>query len=68
MEKGEGIITTIIRGKGYGFITQSDGSSIFFHVDGLLNQAFEDLRLGHEVTYLIDDSPRGKRAIGIKLT
>ncbi|MBK5261276.1 MAG: cold-shock protein [Peptostreptococcaceae bacterium] len=63
-ETKRGTITTIYH-KGYGFISQENGTEIFFHKTGVCNTDFNDLREGFEVDYLVSSSPRGTKAIGI---
>lgn len=65
LAKGKGIVKTIYHDKGFGFIRQDDGTDIFFHASGVCNPQFADLREGHEVKYLIVETPKGNKAIGI---
>lgn len=66
METRKGIITHIVKTKGFGFIRQEDGSDIFFHAMGCVNPAFEDLREGMEVEYMAVVQHKGRRrAIGV---
>jgi len=63
----KGIIESIERTKGYGFILSEDGDKIFFHQRWLRNLRFRDLREGDEVTFSINMGPRGMRAYHLRL-
>lgn len=60
-----GYINNLIKSKGYGFI-QSDDSIIFFHASGLIEGDFEELKEGQTVTFIMAESSRGTKAIGVK--
>lgn len=66
MEKQTGIITNMKRNGGFGFITAEDGACYFFHVSGCIT-AFEDLREGHTVEFMVIEIPKGTKAIGVTL-
>ena len=61
----KGIITFLYLGKQYGFIQDYNGDSIFFHESCVCSSGFKDLREGMEVEFIVRDSPKGKRAIGV---
>lgn len=63
--KGKGIVKDLYADKQYGFIRQDDGTTIFFHANGVCNPSFEDLREGYEVEYMITDGTKGLKAIGV---
>ena len=64
--KGKGIVKIIRHDRGFGFIRQNDGTDIFFHASGVCNPPkLEDLKEGYEVEYIIVESPKGKKAIGV---
>ena len=65
MDKHTGIIKFVFRNKGYGFILDHDGSTIFFHASGLCGSEFSDLREGSEVEFDNSDSHKGPKAIGL---
>ena len=61
-----GTVKKIISDRGFGFITAEDGKDYFFHRDGL--EASLDLdRLvgGEKVTFEVESSPRGPRAVRV---
>lgn len=51
--------------KGYGFITQGDGTDIFVHYSGIVSEGFKTLIEGQEVTYDVQDGPKGLQAINV---
>ena len=65
METKSGIIKAIIFKRNFGFIQLEDGSNIFFHRAGLLKPEFGKLREGMPVEFLVTESPKGPRAIGV---
>lgn len=65
MERG--IIKSIDRSKGYGFIETESGDKIFFHQRWLRKIKFRDLSEGVEVVFSINNGPRGPRAYHLNL-
>ncbi len=51
--------------KGYGFITQEDGTDIFVHYSGIVSEGFKTLIEGQEVTYDVQDGSKGLQAINV---
>ncbi|OGG55107.1 cold-shock protein [Candidatus Kaiserbacteria bacterium RIFCSPHIGHO2_02_FULL_49_11] len=52
--------------KGYGFIKQEGAEKdLFFHVSSVQGVAFNDLKEGDPVSFEIEESPKGPRAINI---
>ncbi|MBN9379787.1 MAG: cold shock domain-containing protein [Chitinophagaceae bacterium] len=66
MEEGkerlqEGKIDYFNGSKGFGFIVQSDGVKLFFHI----NQTTYPVKEGDIVTYTIERGPKGLNAMGV---
>lgn len=55
-----GTIKKLVSDRGFGFITGEDGKDYFFHRDGVAD--FDSLRGGEQVTFQIEQSPKGPRA------
>ncbi len=61
-----GTIKTIISDKHFGFITPADGSKdVFFHESGLQGIQFSDLKQGDTVSFEVEQSDKGPRAINV---
>lgn len=51
--------------KGYGFIEQEDGPDVFVHHSGINASGFRSLTEGQNVTFDIEDGPKGPAAINV---
>lgn len=63
----KGKIKKVIRDRGFGFISSADGQEIFFHRSGLAGQDFDSLNEGTEVDFETQNSPKGLRAVNVKV-
>jgi cold shock protein len=62
-----GKIKKLVRDRGFGFISDSDGRELFFHQSGLVDLQFATLNEDQEVAFEVEQSPKGPRAINISL-
>ena len=60
-----GKITKLIRNRGYGFIRDKNGDSIFFHLKALKNIDFKSLEEGMSVEFETDMGSKGIKAENI---
>ena len=62
-----GIIKKLVLDRGFGFITpEGQAKDVFFHSDSLVGIMFDDLREGDAVTFDVEDSPKGPRAVNVQ--
>ena len=52
--------------KGYGFITQEDGTDIFVHFSAIQGEGFRTLYEGQEVEFDVTDGPKGPQASNVR--
>ncbi|MFA5271294.1 MAG: cold shock domain-containing protein [Candidatus Omnitrophota bacterium] len=62
-----GKIKKVIQERGFGFISDTDGREVFFHQSGLVDVQFGALKEEQKVEFEIEDSPKGPRAINVKI-
>lgn len=62
-----GKIKKLVRERGFGFISDTDGREVFFHQSSLLDVTFTALNEEQEVEFEIEDSPKGPRAINVHI-
>ena len=51
--------------KGYGFIEQEDGPDVFVHFSGINGDGFKTLAEGDQVTFEIQEGPKGASAVNV---
>ncbi|MFA6217772.1 MAG: cold shock domain-containing protein [Candidatus Omnitrophota bacterium] len=62
-----GKIKKLVRERGFGFINDTDGREIFFHQSSVIDIKFDELREEQQVEFEVEQSPKGPRAINIKI-
>ncbi|MFH0935627.1 MAG: cold shock domain-containing protein [Candidatus Omnitrophota bacterium] len=62
-----GKIKKLVRERGFGFISDTDGREVFFHQSSLVEKNFDALKEEQSVTFEIEDSPKGPRAVSISV-
>jgi CspA family cold shock protein len=65
MHKGK--IKRLIKDRGFGFISDTDGREVFFHRNNLVGVEFERLDEEQTLEFDVENSPKGPRAINIKI-
>ncbi|OGH94634.1 MAG: cold-shock protein [Candidatus Magasanikbacteria bacterium RIFOXYD2_FULL_41_14] len=62
----KGTIKTLVMDKHFGFITPEDGSKdVFFHESGLVGVTFAELKSGDMVSFDVEQSEKGPRAVNV---
>ncbi len=62
-----GVIKTIVAGKGFGFITrEGETKDLFFHSNDLKNVTFEELKEGDKVTFEVVEGEKGPSAKNVE--
>ena len=51
--------------KGYGFISQESGDDVFVHFSAIQGNGFKTLEEGQNVSFEIEEGPRGKQASNV---
>ncbi len=62
-----GKIKKLVRDRGFGFISGTDGTEVFFHQSGLVEAKFDSLNEDQAVTYEVEKSDKGPRAVNVRL-
>lgn len=62
-----GKIKKLVQERGFGFINDTDGREVFFHQSSVIDVSFDSLKEGQEVEFEIEKSPKGPRAINVKV-
>jgi CspA family cold shock protein len=62
-----GVVKKLFADKGFGFIEQVGRRDVFFHVSGLVDLTFDQLKEGQAVTYDVEQADRGPKAINIRV-
>ena len=65
MHKGK--INKIIRDRGFGFISDTDGREVFFHQSNLVGVRFEALTRDQIVVFDVEKSDKGQCAVNISV-
>ena len=62
-----GRIKKLIRDRGFGFISATDGREIFFHQSSLVDINFDALNEEQEVEFEVEKSDKGPRAVNVHI-
>ena len=63
----KGKIKSIIRPRGFGFISTENGEQVFFHRSALQGKDFDFLEEGTDVEFNLTRGPKGPRAVNIRI-
>jgi cold shock protein len=62
-----GKIKKLVRDRGFGFISDTDGREVFFHQNALVEAKFDALNEEQSVTYDVEKSDKGLRAVNVRV-
>ena len=62
-----GKIKKLVRDRGFGFITDTDGREVFFHQTSLVESSFNALNEDQDVEFEVEKSEKGPRAINVHI-
>ena len=69
----QGVVKKIVSDRGFGFISQDNGTDVFFHHSSVVDEGFDNLQEGQTVEYDIDEGEssgrrgsKGPRAVNVK--
>ena len=63
----KGVIKWFNEKKGYGFITNEDGTDVFVHYTGIEGEGFRTVSEGARVEFEIEKGDKGPRAVSVKI-
>lgn len=62
-----GKIKKVVRERGFGFISDTDGREVFFHQSSLIDAQFDALKEEENVEFEVENSPKGPRAVNVRI-
>jgi len=63
-----GTVKKLVRERGFGFITGSDGVETFFHRSALQGEGFDALAEGQAVEFDVERGEKGPRAANVRVS
>ena len=61
----EGTVKWFNDSKGFGFIEQDGGKDVFVHHSNINATGFKSLKEGQQVSYNVEQSPKGPNAVNV---
>ena len=62
-----GKIKKLVRDRGFGFISDTDGKEVFFHQTSLVETNFDALNEDQSVEFEVEKSDKGPRAVNVRV-
>ena len=62
-----GTIKKLVRDRGFGFISDTDGREVFFHQSSIIGSSFDALSGDEKVQFEIENSAKGPRAVNVSI-
>jgi cold shock CspA family protein/ribosome-associated translation inhibitor RaiA len=60
-------VSKLFPAEGYGFLATPDGREIYFHRHSVLEEGFDQLRIGTAVTFVEEEGKKGRQATTVKV-
>ena len=65
----KGTVARLVKDRGFGFISQEgEEKDLFFHSNDLVGVTYDELQEGANVTFEVEEGPKGKSAKNVKLS
>ncbi len=61
----DGVVKWFNESKGYGFISAEDGTDVFVHYSSIQGNGYKSLAEGDSVSFDIESSPKGSKAVNV---
>ncbi|MCX5707117.1 MAG: cold shock domain-containing protein [Candidatus Omnitrophica bacterium] len=62
-----GKVKKVVRERGFGFISDTDGRELFFHRSAVQDNKYDSLNEEQTVEFDVEQSEKGPRAINVKV-
>ena len=62
-----GKIKKLARGRGFGFISDTDGREVFFHQSSLVDTQFDTLNEDQKVAFEVEKTPKVPCAVNVSI-
>lgn len=62
-----GKIKKLMKDRGFGFISDTDGREVFFHQSGVAGTDFNALSEDQKVEFEVENTPKGPRAVNVQI-